>query len=30
MHQAFVGSSTLKPMALQFLQNRVPAAYAVV
>jgi soluble lytic murein transglycosylase len=30
MHQAFVGSSTLKPMALQLLQNRVPAAYAGV
>ncbi len=30
MHQAFVGSTTLKPMALQLLQNRVPAAYAGV
>src|SRR3954467_12856112 len=30
MHQACVGSSTLKPMALQLLQNRVPAAYAGV
>ncbi len=27
MHQAFVGSATLKPMALQLLQNRTPAAY---
>jgi len=30
MHQAFVGSATLKPMGLQLLQNRVPAAYAGV
>ena len=30
MHQAFVGSATLKPMAVQLLQNRVPAAYAGV
>src|SRR2546423_105516 len=30
IHQAFVGSATLKPMALQLLQNRVPAAYAGV
>src|SRR6185312_10570540 len=30
MHQAFVGSSTLKPMALQLLQNRTPAAYSGV
>jgi soluble lytic murein transglycosylase len=30
MHQAFVASSTLKPMALQLLQNRTPAAYAGV
>jgi soluble lytic murein transglycosylase len=27
MHQAFVASSTLKPMAQQLLQNRTPAAY---
>ena len=30
MRQAFVGSATLKPMAVQLLQNRVPAAYAGV
>ncbi|HUK48609.1 MAG TPA: hypothetical protein VLW06_13490, partial [Terriglobales bacterium] len=30
MHQAFVASATLKPMALQLLQNRTPAAYAGV
>lgn len=30
MHQAFIVSSTLKPMALQLLQNRIPAAYAGV
>lgn len=30
MRQAFVASSTLKPMALQLLQNRTPAAYAGV
>ncbi|MCU1271809.1 MAG: Lytic transglycosylase, catalytic [Acidobacteriaceae bacterium] len=29
-HQAFVVSGTLKPMALQLLQNRTPAAYAGV
>jgi soluble lytic murein transglycosylase len=28
MHQAFVASSTLKPMAIQLLQNRTPLAYA--
>ena len=27
MHQAFVASATLKPMAQQLLQNRTPAAY---
>ena len=27
MHQAFVSSATLKPMALQLLQNRTPQAY---
>ncbi len=27
MHQAFVASSTLKPMARQLLQDRTPAAY---
>jgi soluble lytic murein transglycosylase len=30
MHQAFVASSTLKPMARQLLQDRTPAAYAGV
>ena len=30
MHQAFVASATLKPMAQQLLQNRTPAAYAGV
>jgi soluble lytic murein transglycosylase len=30
MHQAFVASATLKPMAMQLLQNRTPAAYAGV
>jgi soluble lytic murein transglycosylase len=30
MHRAFVGSATLKPMALQLLQNRIPAAYTGV
>jgi soluble lytic murein transglycosylase len=30
MHQAFVASATLKPMALQLLQNRTPAAYSGV
>ena len=30
VHQAFVASATLKPMALQLLQNRTPAAYAGV
>src|SRR5579885_2021669 len=30
IHQAFIASSTLKPMALQLLQNRTPAAYAGV
>lgn len=30
MHQAFVASSTLKPMAQQLLQNRTPAAYTGV
>lgn len=30
MRQAFVSSATLKPMALQLLQNRSPAAYAGV
>ena len=30
MHQAFVASTTLKPMAQQLLQNRTPAAYAGV
>jgi soluble lytic murein transglycosylase len=30
MHQAFVASATLKPMAQQLLQNRTPAGYAGV
>src|SRR5512141_290501 len=30
MHQAFAASATLKPMAMQLLQNRTPAAYAGV
>jgi soluble lytic murein transglycosylase len=30
MHQAFVASATLKPMAQQLLQNRTPQAYAGV
>jgi soluble lytic murein transglycosylase len=30
MHQAFVASTTLKPMAQQLLQNRTPQAYAGV
>ena len=30
MHQAFVASTTLKPMARQLLQDRTPAAYAGV
>src|SRR5436190_12311500 len=30
IHQAFVASSTLKPMARQLLQDRTPAAYAGV
>src|SRR5947209_3874023 len=30
MHQAFVASSTLKPMARQLLQDRTPAAYGGV
>lgn len=30
MRQAFVASSTLKPMAMQLLQNRTPAAYSGV
>lgn len=30
MHRAFVSSATLKPMALQLLQNRAPAAYSGV
>jgi soluble lytic murein transglycosylase len=30
MHQAFVASATLKPMARQLLQDRAPAAYAGV
>src|SRR5438874_13730016 len=30
MHQAFVASSSLKPMARQLLQDRTPAAYAGV
>lgn len=30
MHQAFVASSTLKPMARQLLQDRAPAAYGGV
>lgn len=30
MRQAFIASATLKPMALQLLQNRTPAAYAGV
>ncbi|HEY8670732.1 MAG TPA: transglycosylase SLT domain-containing protein [Terriglobales bacterium] len=30
MHQAFVASATLKPMARQLLQDRTPAAYAGV
>jgi len=30
MHQAFVASATLKPMAMQLLQNRTPQAYAGV
>ena len=30
MHQAFVASANLKPMARQLLQNRTPAAYAGV
>ena len=28
IHQAFVASSTLKPMAIQLLQNRTPLAYS--
>jgi len=30
MHQAFVASASLKPMARQLLQDRTPAAYAGV
>ena len=30
MHQAFIASTTLKPMAQQLLQNRMPTAYAGV
>jgi soluble lytic murein transglycosylase len=30
MHQAFIASATLKPMAQQLLQNRTPAAYSGV
>src|SRR5207244_8430383 len=30
MHQAFVASAALKPMARQLLQDRTPAAYAGV
>ena len=30
MHQAFVASATLKPMARQLIQDRTPAAYAGV
>jgi soluble lytic murein transglycosylase len=30
MHQAFIASASLKPMAQQLLQNRTPAAYAGV
>jgi len=30
MHQAFVASTTLKPMARQLIQDRTPAAYAGV
>ncbi len=30
MHQAFVASASLKPMAQQLLQERTPAAYAGV
>jgi soluble lytic murein transglycosylase len=30
MHQAFIASTTLKPMAQQLLQNRTPTAYAGV
>lgn len=30
MHQAFIASTTLKPMAQQLLQNRIPAGYAGV
>ena len=30
MHQAFVASATLKPMARQLLQDRTPAAYSGV
>jgi hypothetical protein len=30
MHQAFVASATLKPMAMQLLQSRTPQAYAGV
>ena len=30
MHQAFVASATLKPMAKQLIQDRTPAAYAGV
>ena len=30
MHQAFIASSSLKPMARQLLQDRTPAAYAGV
>jgi len=30
MHQAFIASTTLKPMAQQLLQNRTPAAYSGV
>jgi soluble lytic murein transglycosylase len=30
MHQAFVASASLKPMAMQLLQNRTPQAYAGV
>ena len=30
VHQAFIASTTLKPMARQLLQDRTPAAYAAV
>src|SRR5690348_12724697 len=30
MHEAFVASASLKPMARQLLQDRTPAAYAGV